>query len=128
MCRVVICDDILKVYDPKKKKKVVFLRGNLQLLVMRISVIAKLKKSTLNEAIPDKLAVFPGFLDLKNKLIDIEKTIGIGKEKLFYSKISVASSQTCLSSTPRRPSHCVLWPIEAKVDGGSCIIYNLIVL
>ena len=67
LCSVVICDDILKVYDPKKKKKVVFLRGNLQLLVMRISVIAKLKKSTLNEAIPDKLAVFPGFLDLKNK-------------------------------------------------------------
>ena len=99
---------------------------------MRISVIAKLKKSTLNEAIPDELAVFPGFLDLKNKLIDIEKTIGIGTEKLFYSKkkplFSVASSQTCLSSTPRRPSHCVLWPIEAKVDGGSCIIYNLIVL
>ena len=66
MCSVVICDDILKVYDPKKKKKVVFLRGNLQLLVMRISVIAKLKKSTLSEAIPDKLAVFPGFLDLNN--------------------------------------------------------------
>ena len=53
---------------------------------MRISVIAKLKKSTLNEAIPDELAVFRGFLDLKNKLIDIEKTIGIGTEKLFYSK------------------------------------------
>ena len=47
------------------------MRGNLQLLVMRISVIAKLKKSTLNEAIPDELAVFRGFLDLKNKLIDI---------------------------------------------------------
>ena len=53
---------------------------------MRISVIAKLKKSMLNEAIPDELAVFPGFLDLKKKLIDIEKTIGIGTEKLFYSK------------------------------------------
>ena len=65
MCSVVICDDILKVYNPPKKKKVVFLCGNLQLLVMRISVIAKLKKSTLNEAIPDELAVFPGSLDLK---------------------------------------------------------------
>ena len=49
LCRVVICDDILKVYDPPKKKKVVFLCGNLQLLVMKILVIAKLKKSTLNE-------------------------------------------------------------------------------
>ena len=131
LCSIVICDDILKVYDPPKKKKVVFLRGNLKLLVMRISAIAKLKKSTLNEAIPDELVVFTGFLDLKNKSIDIEKTIGIGTEKLFYSKknppFSVAPSQTCLSSTPCHPSHCVCYG-QVKVDGGNCIIYNLIVL
>ena len=92
------------------------MRGNLQLLVMRISVIAKLKKSALNEAIPDELAVFPGFLDLKNKLIDIEKTIGIGTEKLFYSKKKTPTF-CCPSDMPVLNSSsslslCVLWPGE----------------
>ena len=37
MCSVVICDDILKVYDPKKKKKVVFFGCYFCLLTVKFS-------------------------------------------------------------------------------------------
>jgi hypothetical protein len=35
LCCGVICDDILKIYDPKKKKKVVFYSGNFRLLMVK---------------------------------------------------------------------------------------------
>ena len=37
LCNIVICDDILKVYDPKKKKKVVFFGCYFCLLTVKFS-------------------------------------------------------------------------------------------